>query len=311
MQEVRKGGSTSSGRRAEGGRKSSDTGLQSNIKEVQANQGWRSGFPSVCVYPLGVPFIADPCGPCSGPRNGAAVIGSHAPTTRSAKTPTSYRPPMSRRLGMASYDEQDAIDCEECDAGAVCGMCLVLVLKDECPKNVDDFQHMMDANGLLVRTRCQDVFRGEVCEGSGECGTSDHADNCLTDDIYRHVECYGDLFLFDSQSDPPLSPPPTPPPTPPSTPPPSPQKAAPESLGRAPVLTTTSAISPAAAPSAADNFGLVVGCVAGAVVLVGLCFARKRLLHAWSVQRQSGPATKLISGGALSAGLAQAWLGRG
>ena len=106
---------------------------------------------------------------------------------------------MSRRLGIASYDDQDIIDCEECDAGAVCGMCLVLVLKDECPTNVDDFQHMMDANGLLVRTRCQDVFRGEACEGSGECGTSDHADNCLTDDIYRHVECYGDLLLFDPQ----------------------------------------------------------------------------------------------------------------
>ena len=44
---------------------------------------------------------------------------------------------MPRRLGIASYDEQDAIDCEECDAGAVCGMCLVLVLGDECPTNVE------------------------------------------------------------------------------------------------------------------------------------------------------------------------------
>ena len=210
---------------------------------------------------------------------------------------------MPRRLGIASYDEQDAIDCEECDAGAVCGMCLVLVLKDECPTNVDDFQHMMDANGLLVRTRCLDVFKGEACEGSGECGTSDHADNCLTDDIYRHVDCYG---AMDSYGE--LGPQSDPSPPPPQTPPPSPQIAAPESLGRAPDLTTTAAVSPAAAPSAADHSGLIVGCVAGAVVLVGLLFARKRLLHAWSVQRQGGPATKLISGGALSAGLAQAWL---
>ena len=210
---------------------------------------------------------------------------------------------MPRRLGIASYDAQDAIDCEECDAGAKCGMCLVLVLGDECPTNVDDLQHMIDANGLAVRTRCQDVFKGEACEGSGECGTSDHADNCLTDDVYRYVDCNGELdsygeLLLDRQSDP--SPPPPP------TPPRSPQIAAPGSSGRAPDLTTTAAVSPAVAPSAADHSGLVVGCVAGAVVLFGLLVARKRLLHAWSVQRQGGPATKLISGGALSAGLAQA-----
>ena len=109
---------------------------------------------------------------------------------------------MPRRLGIDSYDEEDTIDCEECDAGAACGMCLVLVLQDECPADYDELQHMLDADGLAVRTQCLDVFKKEACEGSGECGTSDSADNCLTDDIYRRVECYGDLS------------PPPPPPTP-------------------------------------------------------------------------------------------------
>ena len=119
---------------------------------------------------------------------------------------------MPRRLGIDSYDEEDTIDCEECDAGAACGMCLVLVLQDECPTDIDELKHMIDADGLAVRTQCLDVFKKETCEGSGECGTSDSTDNCLTDDIYRRVECYGD-FLLDPQSDSPPSPPP-PPPTP-------------------------------------------------------------------------------------------------
>ena len=119
---------------------------------------------------------------------------------------------MPRRLGIDSYDEEDTIDCEECDAGAACGMCLVLVLQDECPTGIDELKQMIDADGLAIRTQCLDVFKKEACEGSGECGTSDSADNCLTDDIYRRVECYGD-FLLDPQSDSPPSPPP-PPPTP-------------------------------------------------------------------------------------------------
>ena len=109
---------------------------------------------------------------------------------------------MPRRLGIDSYDEEDTINCEECDAGAACGMCLVLVLQDECPTDYDELQYILDADGLAIRTQCLDVFKKEACEGSGECGTSDSADNCLTNDIYRRVECYGVLS------------PPPPPPTP-------------------------------------------------------------------------------------------------
>jgi hypothetical protein len=208
---------------------------------------------------------------------------------------------MPRRLGIGSYDEEDTVDCEECDAGAVCGMCLVLVLKDKCPTDYDELQHMLDADGLAVRTRCLDVYKGEACEGSGECGTDDGADNCLTSDIYRHVECYGD-FLFDPRSMSPPSPPPPPP-----TPSPFPQTAASTSSGRASDSTTltaavTAAVGPAASPTA-DNSGLVVACVAGALLLIALVFARKRLFHAWWVQRQGAAATNLISGGALSGAL--------
>ena len=205
---------------------------------------------------------------------------------------------MPRRLGIDSYDEEDTIDCEECDAGAACGMCLVLVLQDECPKDYDELQHMLDADGLKVRTQCLDVFQKEACEGSGECGTSDSADNCLTDDIYRHVECYGD-FLLDPQTDSPPSPPPPPP-----TPSLSPQIVASTSPGRASDSSIITAVGPAASPHA-DNSGLIVACVAGALLLVALAFSRKRLFHAWWVQRQGSAATNLISGGALSAGFAK------
>ena len=206
---------------------------------------------------------------------------------------------MPRGLGVESYDEEDIIDCEECDAGASCGMCLVLVLQDKCPTDIDAFQHMIDADGLAVRTRCLDVNRGEVCEGSGECGTDDGADNCLTSDIYRHVECYGD-FLLDPQSNSHPSPPP-PLPTPRT---PSPQTAAFISSGRASGSTPIIApVGPAASPTA-GNSSLIVACVAGALLLVALVVARKRLFHAWWVQRQGAAATNLISGGALSASFA-------
>ena len=47
-----------------------------------------------------------------------------------------------------------------------------------------------------------------------------------------------------------------------------------------------------------------MACVAGALLLVALVVARKRLFHAWWVQRQGAAATNLISGGALSASFA-------
>ena len=116
----------------------------------------------------------------------------------------------------STIDKEDTIACEECDAGASCGMCLMLVLQDKCPTDIE-----------AVRIRCLDVLKGEACEGSGECGTDDGADNCLTSDIYRHVECYGDYFLLDPQSNSHPSPPPPPPtprtPPPPPPPPPPPQ----------------------------------------------------------------------------------------
>ena len=203
---------------------------------------------------------------------------------------------MPRGLGVESYDEEDIIDCEECDAGASCGMCLVLVLQDKCPTDYDALQHMLDADGLAVRTRCLDVFRGEACEGSGECGTDDGADNCLTSDIYRHVECDGD-FLLDPQS----NSHPSPPPPPPTPWPPAYADRPPAYYERTPSIAP---VGPAAYPTE-SNSSLVVACVApGALLLVALVVARKRLFHAWWVQRQGAAATNLISAGALSASFA-------
>ena len=196
---------------------------------------------------------------------------------------------MARRLFLDSYDEEDEIACEDCDAGAACNICLVLVLQDDCPASIDAFQHMLDADGLAVHSLCIDIDEGEVCEGSGECGTDDGADNCLgLADIYRSVNCYGD-FLF--------QPPPLPSPPLPSPPSPPRQPAASTALGRVAASTST-AVDPGASQTA--NSVLIVVGVAGALLLVTLAFARKRLYHAWRVQRQGAVATNLISGGALS-----------
>ena len=108
------------------------------------------------------------------------------------------------------------------------------------------------------------------------------------------MECDGD-FLLDPQSNSHPSPPP-PPPTPRTSPP---QRAYYEPGPGASIAP----VGPAAYPTE-SNSSLVVACVAGALLLVALVVARKRLFHAWWVQRQGAAATNLISGGALSASFA-------
>jgi len=70
--------------------------------------------------------------------------------------------------------------CDECDAGAACGRCLVLVAPSDCPT---------DPN----LPPCGGVAMEELCEGDGECGTDGNANNCgglQAYDVYRRVSCY-------------------------------------------------------------------------------------------------------------------------
>jgi hypothetical protein len=76
-----------------------------------------------------------------------------------------------------------------CDAGEQCGRCLLLVNASACSS--------MSYHG---NTKCSVVERGEMCEGDGECGSDDNANNCATPDgkeplkdVYLRVRCRGDL----------------------------------------------------------------------------------------------------------------------
>ena len=65
------------------------------------------------------------------------------------------------------------IQCESCAAGASCGVCLTPISEDECPE---------PWKTNFVLKRCDIALPGELCEGDGECGTSNALDNCRGSD---------------------------------------------------------------------------------------------------------------------------------
>ena len=67
-----------------------------------------------------------------------------------------------------------------CDAGRECGFCLTELSypATDCP-TLDE---------LISYPTCADAPIGGMCEGDGECGTSDTLDNCQGYDVYRKVE---------------------------------------------------------------------------------------------------------------------------
>ena len=118
-------------------------------------------------------------------------------------------------------------DCGSCDGGEECGFCLRLVPSAECP----------DGPHALATPHCDPGVSlpfGHMCEGSGQCGTRQTANNCryLVDsvglvyqdwDVYRRDACALSPSQPPPLPPPPPSPPPPPPPHPPATPtPPSP-----------------------------------------------------------------------------------------
>ena len=209
---------------------------------------------------------------------------------------------MQRLLSGASYEEAEEIDCGDCDAGGECGVCFLLALQDECPASIDDFQHMIDAQGLAVLSRCVNVPTGGACEGSGECGTDDNANNCFgASDVYRRVKCVGE-YIFEPQQQSPPPPVPRPPLPPPPTPAASPRTTVSLSLPRSAREQATAAVL-GPQPGGNNSAAIVAVLVVGTLLVVMLACTRKRLYRAWRVQCQGAMATGLIFGGPLSASM--------
>eukprot|EP00966_Prymnesium_polylepis_P245293 5674606-Prymnesium_polylepis.1 len=88
--------------------------------------------------------------------------------------------------------ESGTIECDECDAGQACGMCLMLVPESECPSGSD-----WRADPNLKDGCTSEMVIGNLCEADGHCGTSDDANNCPGGrggssrryDVYKRVTC--------------------------------------------------------------------------------------------------------------------------
>lgn len=61
----------------------------------------------------------------------------------------------------------------ECDAGAPCMRCLLLLDRSACPTRPD------------LPVRCDEAQAGQLCEADGECATNQAADNCGGFDVYE------------------------------------------------------------------------------------------------------------------------------
>lgn len=97
------------------------------------------------------------------------------------------------RAGRDTFTCSESDAGAQCDAGEQCGMCLLLVNASACSS--------MSYHG---NTKCWTVKRGEMCEGDGECGSDDDANNCPTQhgsellkDVYLRVPCRGEVAAND------------------------------------------------------------------------------------------------------------------
>ena len=75
----------------------------------------------------------------------------------------------------------------ECDAGAVCGLCLVAIPRARCDSV--ELPRSYGGSRFNIRTCSGAVELGGFCEGDGECGTNQHHNQCGPGgwDIYEHV----------------------------------------------------------------------------------------------------------------------------
>ena len=80
------------------------------------------------------------------------------------------------------------LPCSACDAGKQCGVCLLLANASLC-----------SSMSYMGNTKCGRSLRyGEMCEGDGECGSNEGANNCVgrgrepLKDVYIRVACSGE-----------------------------------------------------------------------------------------------------------------------
>ena len=102
----------------------------------------------------------------------AAAAAAHPPSrSRVAATSGRWRRRRRPRGARRPPHRMSICDPASCDAGLSCGYCLQLL--PTCPDPAS-----ISAHQGLQGCEPGDVSRGEICEGSGACGTSDEANNC-------------------------------------------------------------------------------------------------------------------------------------
>ena len=114
--------------------------------------------------------------------------------------------PRAKRVPLSSVGScaMSTLDCSQCDNGYACGVCLNVVVRSECP----------DRWAASIAADCINVGFGKLCEGDGECGTSDSTDNCPSNqwsytagarDVYRRDHCVVTTPQIPAPSPPPPS----------------------------------------------------------------------------------------------------------
>jgi len=176
------------------------------------------GYCKCCIRSPSQPPPSPPPAPPSPPRS--------PPPTPPADPPPPPSPPP-RVCGT-----------NECDNNCGCGICLKLIESSSVSSRCENIQPYYGSYANYSR-HCYPELQpaiakpGGICEGGGECGTDNFADNCRNSpidcnfqdggcsDVYERQDCTCGAFIAPS---PPPPPPPSPPPPspPPPKPPPSP-----------------------------------------------------------------------------------------
>ncbi|KAL9187030.1 hypothetical protein ACHAXT_010750 [Thalassiosira profunda] len=125
----------------------------------------------------------DRCAPTRKPSSAPTRRVTTRPTNEPTPRPT--RRPVVDPTNRPSRSPVEAAPVADCDE-----LCLVPIESNECS--------LFDDAGALPQCLAEDgttVDIGSLCEGSGECDTSDALDNCGTSDVYRRAaSCARDDF---------------------------------------------------------------------------------------------------------------------
>ena len=135
---------------------------KSKCAGLAATDGWAA----TCQWPTGKDCHG--CSQCGGPPS--------APPSPGNPPPSPGTPPPSPGLPPPGT----TIPCDQCTNDySVCNVCMVAIKANECPVGYQSLQQCTPALTAL----------GQLCEGDGECGTSDAHAQCGDYEVYKHVEC--------------------------------------------------------------------------------------------------------------------------